>query len=115
VNRDETDSAAEERAALWQRQSDAMIEAAYPATGKASSPDWQAGFRAGWGASREALLSDEAVERGARALYENSAEAQWSWEELRDGWKNKPYPDFPHLYETYVGNAVLDAAVSDDG
>ena len=56
------------REAVWNRQADAMIASAYPATGKASSPDWRLGFRGGWGVSREALLSDEAVERAARAV-----------------------------------------------
>lgn len=62
------------------------------------------------GASRPA--SDEQVAAAARALYETDGRWPWSWDELVEGWKANPIPDYPHLVVTMRSNAraALEAA-----
>ena len=50
---------------------------------------------AGWAAHQRP--TDAEVEAAARALCDSAYGLDWP--ELVDGWKNKPYPDFPHLVD----------------
>ena len=67
--------------------------------------------------AREALLSDETVMRAARAVYESAPNTwTWTWAEIVGGWKNKPYPDYPHLVDDIrrQARAALAAALGED-
>lgn len=72
-------------------------------------------FTAGARWQREALLADDVIERAARALYESSPRP-WTWEEIIDGWRNKPYPDYPHTVDDLMAQAraALTAAIEGD-
>lgn len=63
-----------------------------------------------------ATAGDEAVERAARALYELRP-GPWTWEEILDGWRNKPYPDYPHTVDDLKAQAraALEAALGIEG
>ena len=67
--------------------------------------------------AREALLSDETVMRMAQAIYESAPNKwSWTWEQIVGGWKNKPYPDYPHLVDDIrrQARAALTAALGED-
>ena len=95
------------------------IEAAEQATTRlgyeASSEAWAFLDGARW--QREALLSEETVMRAARAVYESAPNTwTWTWAEIVGGWKNKPYPDYPHLVDDIrrQARAALAAALGED-
>ena len=48
--------------------------------------------------------TDAEVEAAARALCDSAYGLDWP--ELVDGWKNKPYPDFPHLVDDLRDKAL---------
>ena len=84
--------------------------------------DWcpdgiQEAHRRGARWQREALLSEETVMRVARAIYESAPNKwSWTWAQIVDGWKNKPYTDYPHLVDDMRRQAMaaLTAAIGDE-
>ena len=55
------------------------------------------GIYVGVASAAEQEPSDEEVDAAARALCDITYGLDWP--RLVDGWKNKPYPDFPHLVD----------------
>ena len=98
---------------------DAAIEYAKPTTRpvQTMSDHMADAFHEGARWQREALLSEETVMRAARAVYESAPNTwTWTWAEIVGGWKNKPYPDYPHLVDDIrrQARAALAAALGED-